>query len=100
MVIGGNSSMDANVFIGYLVIFSQLIAPSKAFTTAFYNVQKGIASADRIAVMIDAPITIQLGSRCWRSLLRCSRYSRRGVSTAPSEAVWLFNTWQSINFPP
>lgn len=43
-----NNEIDASVFIGYFAIFSQLIPPFKQFSSAFYSVQKGIASANRI----------------------------------------------------
>ncbi len=54
LVLSENSSLDATVFIFYVVIFSQLIMPAKAFAEAFYNVQKGVASAERIREIIDA----------------------------------------------
>lgn len=50
--VGGNmvfkSQINPEVFIAYFLIFSQLIPPFKAFSSAFYNVQKGIASVMRI----------------------------------------------------
>ncbi|MBK5286272.1 MAG: ATP-binding cassette domain-containing protein, partial [Bacteroidia bacterium] len=41
-------------FISFIAIFSQLIPPAKAFTTAYYNIQKGLASAERIHDVLDA----------------------------------------------
>ena len=40
--------LDAASFLVYLGIFSQLMPPAKAITQAFYNIQKGAASVDRI----------------------------------------------------
>jgi ATP-binding cassette, subfamily B, bacterial MsbA len=34
--------------ISYLLIFSQVITPAKSLSTALYNIQKGLASVDRI----------------------------------------------------
>lgn len=48
----------AGTFIGFLVIFSQLIQPFKIFAAAFYQIQKGIASANRIEDVLDADIRI------------------------------------------
>ncbi len=59
MVLNDVNSMNPAVFIGFIAVFSQLIRPAKAFTSAYYNVQKGIASADRIRYILDAPITIK-----------------------------------------
>jgi len=59
LVLNEGSGLDATVFIFYVVVFSQLIVPAKAFTEAYYNVQKGIASADRIREVIDADEVIE-----------------------------------------
>jgi subfamily B ATP-binding cassette protein MsbA len=48
LVLSGNSEMTGPGLIGFIVIFSQLINPAKAFSDAFYNIQKGIASSQRI----------------------------------------------------
>ena len=48
LVLNGNSDLAPQAFMGYLIIFSQIIAPAKSFSTAYYNVQKGMASIDRI----------------------------------------------------
>jgi subfamily B ATP-binding cassette protein MsbA len=54
LVLSSNASLEPTVFIFYVVVFSQLIVPAKAFTEAYYNVQKGMASAERIHEIIDA----------------------------------------------
>lgn len=54
LVLGENMAMSPENFIGYLVIFSQIINPAKSLTSAWYNVQKGMASADRIEEVLDA----------------------------------------------
>lgn len=59
LFIGGNhvleGSLGASLFIGYLVIFSQLINPAKHFSKAYYQIQRGIASAQRIEEVMDVP---------------------------------------------
>ncbi|MCI0617966.1 ABC transporter ATP-binding protein/permease, partial [bacterium] len=52
------NALEPAVFISFIAIFSQLIPPAKAFTTAFYNIQKGLASAERIHAVLDADISI------------------------------------------
>lgn len=54
LVLGAQTSITPENFIGYLVIFSQIINPAKSFSTAWYNVQKGMASADRIEEVLNA----------------------------------------------
>lgn len=50
--------MDPSAFILFIVLFAQVIDPAKAFSTAFYNVQKGSASADRIEEILQIPETL------------------------------------------
>lgn len=54
LVLGEDASLSAAMFITYIAIFSQMIPPAKSFTNAYYNIQKGIASADRIHKILDA----------------------------------------------
>ncbi len=54
MVLQGSVSLSSQGFIGYIIIFSQIINPAKSFSQAFYNVQKGMASADRIDDVLSA----------------------------------------------
>lgn len=54
VVLSGSSQISASVFITYIAMFSQIINPAKSFTTAYYNIKKGAASADRIAELLNA----------------------------------------------
>jgi len=47
--------LDAAAFITYMIIFSQVITPAKTITQAYYNLQKGAASLDRIQQVFDEP---------------------------------------------
>ncbi|MFC2118519.1 ABC transporter ATP-binding protein [Bacteroidota bacterium] len=58
LVLGGESDLSAETFIGYVALFSQILNPAKALSTAFYNVQKGLASIDRIDKILDSKIKI------------------------------------------
>jgi subfamily B ATP-binding cassette protein MsbA len=51
--------LDAAAFIVYLGIFSQLIPPAKSITQAYYNIQKGAASVERIRQVLDEPEVIE-----------------------------------------
>ena len=54
-----NSFLDPGDFITYIVIFSQLIQPLKALSSASYNIRKGSASIERIEHLIDEDISIK-----------------------------------------
>lgn len=59
LVLGTKSALSPEAFIGYIVIFSQIIPPVKSFTTAFYYIQKGSASAQRVSEILDTQNPIQ-----------------------------------------
>ena len=58
LVLGGEG-LTADLFIGYIVVFSQLIQPSKSLTSAVYMIQKGMAAVERIDTVLEAEETIQ-----------------------------------------
>jgi ATP-binding cassette, subfamily B, bacterial MsbA len=51
--------LDAATFLVYIGIFSQLMPPAKAITQAYYNIQKGAASVERITHVLDEPEVIE-----------------------------------------
>jgi len=54
LVLSADGTITAAVFITYIAIFSQIIPPAKSFSTGYYSIQKGIASAERIFEILDA----------------------------------------------
>lgn len=59
LVLGVTPTLSASSFIAYIAVFSQLIGPAKALTTAYFNIQKGVASLERIRKITDAEETIR-----------------------------------------
>lgn len=59
MIIHQTSPLSAEAFIAFIVIFSQIIQPAKAFSNAFYFIQKGIASLHRIEEVLHQEIQIK-----------------------------------------
>jgi ATP-binding cassette, subfamily B, bacterial MsbA len=59
LVISSPDNFSADMFILFILVFSQIIPPAKAFTTAFYNIQKGAASLQRIDYILDAEERIE-----------------------------------------
>ncbi len=54
LVLGEGSTVTAEIFILYILIFSQIIPPAKTFATGYYSIQKGIAAADRVFEILNA----------------------------------------------
>jgi subfamily B ATP-binding cassette protein MsbA len=46
--------MTSEKLIAFLVVFSQIIQPAKNITTGWFNIQKGMASMDRIDQVLEA----------------------------------------------
>ena len=59
LVLNETSVLTSEKFIAYLVIFSQIINPAKAFSTGYYNIQKGISAYERIDSILKEEVTIQ-----------------------------------------
>lgn len=59
LVLDGDAAMNGSILITYLGIFAMLLTPAKSITQAYYNVQKGLASAERIDKILNAEVTIQ-----------------------------------------
>lgn len=59
MVLDSGTDFSGQEFIAYIALFSQLLTPAKSLSTAYYNVQKGAASTERINVVLEAENTIR-----------------------------------------
>jgi len=59
MVLSGHGSLTGENLIFFLIIFSQVITPAKNFTTAYFNIQKGMASVDRVDQLLQADLEIR-----------------------------------------
>ncbi|HXC04385.1 MAG TPA: ABC transporter ATP-binding protein [Bacteroidia bacterium] len=63
MYLGGvmvfDKHLDGEQFIFYVITFSQIITPAKTLTGAYSNVQKGVASMERIDMILKAENTIK-----------------------------------------
>ncbi len=58
LILGSESNLAPEGFIAYLILFAQIINPAKSFSTAYYNVLKGMASADRVEDILKADLKI------------------------------------------
>lgn len=53
LTLNGIGNMTPDKLIAFVIIFSQVIPPAKSITTAYFNIQKGMASIDRIDQILD-----------------------------------------------
>lgn len=54
IILSGYSGMNAAAFIYYMVIFYSIINPAKDLSKAAYSIQKGLASMQRVDVILNA----------------------------------------------
>lgn len=54
LVLSDHPTLSAAALITYLAVFSQLLTPAKRFSQSYYNIIKGMASADRIDGILSA----------------------------------------------
>ena len=52
IVLDGSTGLTGDWFIGYLVVFSQIIPPARAFSDGWFRINKGVASLDRLEEML------------------------------------------------
>ncbi|MEJ7778038.1 MAG: ABC transporter ATP-binding protein [Daejeonella sp.] len=55
LILQEGSDLGGAEFIGYIIIFSQIIPPAKAFSEAFGNISQGISAGERVFQLLDAP---------------------------------------------
>lgn len=55
LILQQGSNLKGAEFIGYIIIFSQIINPAKAISEAFGNITQGISAGERVFQLLDAP---------------------------------------------
>lgn len=57
LVFDGN--FEASTFVTFVLMFYNIIDPAKSFSSAFYDLQKGMAAADRLKAILVTPSEIK-----------------------------------------
>ncbi len=90
-IISPTPTMSAEMFIIYLIIFTQIIKPAKDFSTSLYNISKGSASKSRIEEMLSAQEQTQEAQGLDELEERIERIEIRDLSFAYSDTPTLKN---------
>jgi ATP-binding cassette, subfamily B, bacterial MsbA len=96
LILDQNSELSGPEFIIYLGIFYQIINPAKAFTTALYSIQKGLASMDRIDKILLADVTIKEAPNAKPVSTLKNSIEYRNITFAYDEKVVLKNVSLTI----
>ncbi|MEI8112408.1 MAG: ABC transporter ATP-binding protein [Bacteroidia bacterium] len=97
LILDKDSELSGSAFIIYLGIFYQIINPAKAFSTALYSIQKGLASMDRIDKILLADVTIPQSPDAQTVSTLKNTIEYRNVSFAYEEKTVLNNV--SLQIP-
>ena len=68
LVLSGEGGLTGDWFIGYLVVFSQIIPPARSISDGWFRIQKGAASLDRLDEILDAAEEVDAGTAEAQSL--------------------------------
>ncbi|MDG1673915.1 MAG: ABC transporter ATP-binding protein [Flavobacteriales bacterium] len=60
LVLSGDSALTGDWFIGYLVVFSQIIPPARSLSDGWFRVSKGAASLERLQALFEGVDSTQL----------------------------------------
>lgn len=59
LVLQNQSDLNASEFITYIILYSQILVPAKNISSALTNIQRGIASGERIFNILDTKVKIE-----------------------------------------
>jgi len=59
LVLGGRGELSASAFLAYIIIFSQILVPAKALSSAFGSIQRGLVAGGRVLTVMDTEPTIR-----------------------------------------
>jgi subfamily B ATP-binding cassette protein MsbA len=62
LVLSGEGGLTGDWFIGYLVVFSQIIPPARSISDGWFRIQKGAASLDRLDEILDTAEEVNAGT--------------------------------------
>ncbi len=88
LVIAENS-FTAEMFIAYVLLFYQIIPPSKALSQASYKIQRGNASAERVLELLDAenPIADAPNAKALPEFKQSIEFKQVGFSYAEKKVL-------------
>lgn len=95
IVLKGDGGLSGDWFIGYLVVFSQLIPPARSISDGWFRIQKGTASLDRLDDILQAKELKDSGTKKLNPLEKCIEF--RNVSFAYEEKSVLHGINLTIN---
>lgn len=59
IVLDPSQNFSGEVFIAYVIVFTQILNPAKSLSKTYYRIQQGMASINRVNEILESPIEIQ-----------------------------------------
>ena len=82
IVLEGSSGLTGDWFIGYLVVFSQIIPPARSISDGWFRIQKGSASLERLEEILSAEEMTDSGTNLAEPLKQAIRFENVHFSYA------------------
>lgn len=88
-IIEGGGELDAGDFITFIIAMFALVKPTKSLLSIHIKIQEGLAAAERIFNVIDAPVTVREPEKpiVKRTFEQSIKYDNVSFSYFPSEPV-------------
>ncbi len=59
IILRGEGALTAELFLGYILVFANMLGPARNVANSYFYIQRGIASLERIEVIINAEVQIK-----------------------------------------
>ncbi len=87
LVLQGDSGLTGDWFIGYLVVFSQIIPPARSISDGWFRIQKGSASLERLEEILSADEMTDAGMNLSHALNQAIRFEGVHFSYGDQEVL-------------
>jgi len=59
IILRNEGTLTAELFLGYILVFANMLGPARNVANAYFYIQRGIASLDRIEIIMNAEVKIK-----------------------------------------
>lgn len=59
IILRGEGALTAELFLGYILVFANMLGPARNVANSYFYIQRGIASLERIETIINAEVQIK-----------------------------------------
>lgn len=91
IILRNEGGLTAELFLGYILVFANMLGPARNVANSYFYIQRGIASLERIEVIMNAEVRIKEGLHATNLRSFESKVEYRNVAFAYGESPVLHN---------